>query len=128
MNVAEKVGKAVGWAALKGMQQGYKGIKHVIEETQNNEQVQQGVELLKNVMGDAPKEVKERLNKSNMNSSVDAGDPQDFDTEDEELFREIPKKRPEVFVDAELLEGIRVVGGPTNRIIDAEIITKTWSR
>jgi len=145
VNVVGNVGKMAGWVALKGVAQGYRGIKHVIGQTQkneqvqqgvdrlkdvienvqSNEQVQQGVERLKNLVGDAQKQVKKKLNK---NSSIDA-EYENFDTEDENLFRGIPKKRPEVIVDAEVLEGVRVLGGTTeNRVIDAEVITKSWSR
>jgi hypothetical protein len=50
-----------------------------------------------------------------------------FDREDEELFRGIPKKQPEITVDAEILD-VRVIGGTTDRVIDAEIVSKTWNR
>lgn len=146
-NITARVGKAAGKAALMGLGQGIKGIKHVIQETKDNQQVQNGVKRLKTMVGNAKQDeqVQQGLNRiqnlvqeaqekfqdtlnNNNNNKSNGNSYVSFDTADEELFRNIPKKRPEVIVNPEILEGVRVVGGRQSNVIDAEIITKTWSR
>lgn len=126
-NIAQDQGVQKGVDTLaKGVNEGVKGIKNLVGETQQNEQVQKGVERLKNLVDKSQKRVQETLKAKTQKSTFDN---EQFDTEDEQLFRDIPKKRPEVIVDAEILEGVRVIGGTADRrVIDAEVITKTWNR
>lgn len=113
----------------KGVQQGVKGIKNLVEETRDNEQVQKSVERLKNIVDESQKRVKETFLNANQKQTTTFNEDTYFDREDEDLFRGIPTKQPEVIVDAEIVEGIRLVGGTTDRaVIDAEIVSKAWNR
>ena len=121
----------MGKAAVEGMRQGIELIKNLVEETQKNEKVQEGFGRLKNIMGEMQKSIQNRLNNRNNNFIFEPGHV-NFDTEDEQLFREITDNeratRPEIIVHAEVLEGIRVIGGTVDDVSDAEVITKTWNR
>lgn len=148
-NVVGKAAKTAGKAALQGLREGIKGIGNVVQETKKNKQVQQGVNRLKtfvqdkqensqvqegldrikNLVQEAQEQFQQRQASLDNNNDSWMDKEENFDTEDEQLFRDIPKKRPEVVVHAEVVPGVRVVDGRAkNPIIDAEIISKTWSR
>lgn len=111
----------------KSVQQGVKGIQNIVGETRDNEQVQKGIDRLKRIVDESQKRVKETLFNANQQEQTTFSDDTYFDREDEELFRGIPNKQPEITVDAEILD-VRVIGGTTDRVIDAEIVSKTWNR
>ncbi len=112
----------------KGVQEGVKGIKNLVGETRDSEQVQKGVERLRSIVDESQKRVKDTLLNAKQKQTTTFNDDVYFDREDEELFRGIPPKQPEVIVDAEIVEGRVAVRRTTDRVIDAEIISKAWNR